>query len=209
MPAKKQSIIKKLSNNANHLKRLALPVGFTLSVVLVGALLYNLIGNRGETSQANEVKSVLSTDELQEYTSPQNEFSINLPGFPTIDEKTHKEAGVDIPLTIYERAIANETKIYRIEVYDYGKNTFDVRSKLEEKLDAEMQRHQNATLNTSKQDSYKGLLTVDGDFTFRDGSENKNGYVRALSHGSRVYVLSLTGSEREKFQEFINSLVLK
>src|ERR1044071_7375433 len=65
-------------------KRLILMVGFIIMVALIAVALIRIVINDGESSPTNQVKSVFSGDELREYNSPENNFSIKFPGFPTV-----------------------------------------------------------------------------------------------------------------------------
>lgn len=189
-------------------KKIGLSVGFIVIVALVGTLLFKTLSNKGESSTANQVKSVLSGEEMKEYRSPENKFSINMPGFPSISNKTYKDGNRQIPQTIYERRLENGSQVYVLEVNDYSGLSLDAKKALEVKLNERVQNIPGAKLTSSKAGIYGGQNALEAGYTFNEKGKDYTARIRFLIKDSKIYAVTLIGGDQKKFEEFANSLRL-
>lgn len=189
------------------LKKAVLLAGFLALLTLVGIFVFNM-ANRGEDSASNQVRSVFSGEEMREYSSPENNFTINMPGFPSIKEVTYKDGDRDIKMTSYERRVENNSKLYTFEVHDFSGVTLDEKKALEVKLNNYMQNSPGAKLTSSKSGVYNGLNAIEADYTVAEGDKTHESHLRFIVKDSKIYAVILVGDSKAKFDEYANSLRL-
>jgi hypothetical protein len=191
--------------------RIVLSIGFIIIVTLVGTGLVALLGNHGEGSTANQVKSVLSGEELKDYNSPENKFTIKFPGIPKVTKSTEKGSAKEYPITTYERIVDNNSRNYTLRVYDYTGANLDEDKALELALNSALQNTPGATVGTTKKGAYNGLKAIEADYTVP--KEDKSGqtnhaHIRYVIKNSRMYSIILINGDQAKFDEYANSLRL-
>lgn len=187
-------------------KRIGLSIGFIVLVTIVGTLLFKIISDKGETSATNQVKSVFSGDQMTEYRSPENNFTISLPGFPSISKRTLKDGEREIPVTTYERRVESNSQLYSFEVNDYSGLTLDEKKALEVRLDERVQNIPGAKLTSSKVGAYNGINAIEAEYTYTEKGKDYTARVRLLAKDSKIYIATLIGGDQAKFEEFSNSL---
>ena len=197
---------KKLKRRGQLFRKLVLPIGFVIIIAVIGTVLLNVLNNKSEDSPSNQVKSVLSGEEMKTYSSPENKFSILMPGFPSIDKTTIKDGDKDIPLTSYERIVDNRTKNYTVKVYDYTGFKLDEARALEASLNSALQNTPQAKINSSRKGTYNGLNAIEAAYTVTDKDKTYDAHIRFVAKDSRMYSVILIGSDQAKFDEFANSL---
>lgn len=191
-------------------KRVALLAGFVMLILLIGGVLYNVLNSKSETSPGNQVKSVFSNEEMIDYDSPENKFSIKLPGFPAIDKRVEPIGDREIPVSTYKRVIENDTKIYLVEVYDYTGLEIEEAKILESEINNSIQNTPGSKVNSIQKGIYNGSNMFEADYTFKDkNNKTQQAYSRYIMRDSRMYVILLTGSDRAKFDELASSLQLQ
>ena len=186
-------------------RKIGLSIGFVVMITLVGTLLFKTL-SKGESSTTNQVKSVLSGDEMKEYHSPENNFTIKMPGFPAITKKNIKAADKEVPQYVYERRVENNSQLYLFEVNDYTGLGIDEKKILEEKLNLRIQNLPGAKLTSSKVGSYNGHSALEAQYSYTEKDKKYDGRVRFLVKDSKVYAATLIGGDQTKFEEFANSL---
>lgn len=189
-------------------KRLVLSLGFILLITAAGTFAINTFTDRESGGASNQIKSVLSGEELKDYTSAENKFTILMPGIPVISETTRKANGKDIPITSYVRAIENGSKNYTFAVYDYSGLELDEPKVMEAALNNALQNTTGATLISSKAGKYKDLNALEGAYSVNDKGKTYESHIRYVIKDSRMYAMILIGSDQAKFDEFANSLRL-
>lgn len=188
-------------------KTVALLTGFVTLIAILGAYGYNM-ANHNEDSPSNEIRSVFSNDEMREYSSPQNNFTINMPGFPDIQETTYQDGDKEITMTSYERRIDNNSKLYTFEVHDYRGLNLDEKKALEVKLNSTMQNTPGAKLIDSQTGIYNGLNAIQADYTVTENNKTYDSHLRFVIKDSKIYAIILVGDNKDKFKEFADSLRL-
>lgn len=187
-------------------KTLFLSLGFLALVAILGLFAFNMMNSQSESSPSNEIRSVFSDEQMKEYSSPENNFTINMPGFPDIKERTYKDGDKDIKLTSYERRIEGNSKLYTFEVHDYSGLDLDEKKALEVKLNSTMQNTPGAKLSGSQTGVYNGLNAVQADYTVTEGNRTYDSHLRFVMKDSKIYAIILVGDNKDKFEEFANSL---
>lgn len=188
-------------------KTLILSAGFVALVLVLGTFAFNMVDGN-EKSPGNEIRSVFSDEQMREYSSPENNFTLNMPGFPDIQEKTYKDGDKEIKMTSYERRIENNSKLYTFEVHDYSGLELDEKKALEVKLNSTMQNTPGAKLAASQTGLYNGLNAVQADYTVTENGKTYDSHLRFVMKDSRIYAIILVGDNKAKFEEYANSLRL-
>lgn len=190
-------------------KRVATLLGFIVVITIAGTMLYGFLNNDGEDSTRNQVKSAFSSDEMKDYSSPENKFTIKMPGFPSIKQSSYQDGGKDIKVTSYQRLIEDNSKLYTFEVHDYSGLEFDEKKALEAKLNSTIQNTEGARLENSQLGTYSGMNAIEGTYKLpkKDGGESES-HIRFIIKDSKIYAVILTGADQAKFDEFANSLRL-
>lgn len=191
-------------------KRLILPIGFVVLLTAAGTLAGNLLGignnDSGSGSASNQIQSVFSGEELQDYASAENGFTILMPGIPEISSSSIKSGDKDIPVTTYQRAIDNNTKNYTLSVYDYSGIAFDENETMQNIFNQTTQDTPKAELISNKAGKYGKLNAVEGHYKLTEDNADYETHIRLVVKGSKVYVMKLIGADQAKFNEFANSL---
>ena len=188
-------------------KKVGLSVGFIVMITLIGTLLFRVVSDKGEDSATNQVKSVLSGDEMKEYHSPENQFTIKMPGFPTVNKTVNKSFENEINITTYERVIENRTKNYTFAVYDYGaKQLTDI--DLEGAFNNGLQNKPEIKITSTQKGVYgpDRLSAIEAAYTITDKEISREAHIRYIIKGSRMYAIILIGDNQAKFEEFADSL---
>jgi hypothetical protein len=188
-------------------KTIVLSAGFTALVLILGIYGFNM-ANRSESSPGNEIRSVFSDNQMREYNSPQNKFTINLPGFPEIQERTYQDGEKEIKMTSYERRVENNSKLYTFEVHDYSGLNLDEKKALEVKLNSTIQNTPGARLGNSQMGVYNGLNAIQANYTVTENDKTYDSHLRFVMKDSKIYAIILVGDNEDKFEEFANSLRL-
>lgn len=187
-------------------KKLGLSIGFVVLIMIAGTVIFKVVSS-GEDSATNEVKSVFSNDEMKDYRSPENNFTIKMPGFPSIKSNKIAVGNEQIPQTIYERSISGDKQLYLFEILDFTKSPIkDAKNELEAKLNARVQNLPGAELTSSKAGSYSGNVALEASYKYKENSKDFEGRVRYIVKDNKVYVATLVGGDQAKFDEFANSL---
>ncbi len=189
-------------------QRIATLVGFILIITIIGTMAYGFFTNNGENSTRNQVKSAFSNDAMKDYSSPENKFTIKMPGFPSIKQSTYQDGGKDIKLTTYTRLIDNNSKLYTFEVHDYSGLQLDEKKALEAKLNSTIQSTPGATLEESQLGTYNGMNAIEGTYSITDKDRTDESHIRFIFKDSKIYTVILTGGDKAAFEEFANSLRL-
>lgn len=191
-------------------RRLALSLGFIIIITVVGTLLVRIISNKGEASPTNQVKSVLSGDELRDYNSPDNNFAIKFPGFPTVDKTSNKSAGKEIPITTYQRLLNNNAINYTVAVYDYKaiNLTGNEDKALESALNSSLQKKPNIAIISTEKKMYGQYKAIEATYNQTEKDKTYEAHIRYIIKDSKIYSIILIGADKTKFDEFANSLKL-
>ena len=189
-------------------KQIALMIGFVIALVGVSFLLYSTFARSGEATATNEVRSVFSSDAMKDYSSPENKFTIMMPGFPSIKETTSKTGDKEIPITTYERVIENGAKNYTLAVYNYDGVQLDQTKALESALNSAIQNTPTAQLISTKTGKYNELPAIEGTYNVSYQDKIYESHIRYVMKDSKMYSMILLGGDQTKFDEFANSLRL-
>jgi hypothetical protein len=189
-------------------KTLFLSLGFLILVAILGIFTFNMMNSQSESSPGNEIRSVFSDEQMREYSSPENNFSINMPGFPDIKESTYQDGDKEIKLTSYERRVEGNSKLYTFEVHDYSGLDLDEKKALEVKLNSTLQNTPGTKLTSSQTGVYNGLNAIQADYTVTEGDKTYDSHLRFVMKDSKIYAIILVGDNKDKFEEFANSLRL-
>lgn len=194
-----------------HFKRLTphrilLLVGFIVIIAALGILAYNLLSNNNESSAGNQVRSVFSGEELKTYTSPENKFSILMPGVPTISKTTNQSGDKTIPITTYERLVDNKTKNYTFAIYDYTGVQLDEPKALESALNSAMQNTPGAQVTNSRAGKYDKYNGIEATYNVADKDKIYESHIRFLIKDSKMYSVILIGGDQARFDQYANSL---
>lgn len=190
------------------LKKIVLSIGFVLLVIAGGMLAINLFRERESGTGNSQIKSVFSGEELKDYSSPENKFTILMPGLPVISKSKAKSGDKEIPITTYERLIENSSKNYTLAVYDYSGIALDEPKVLESALNNAIQNTPGAKLGPSKAGKYAGLNAIEATYNVTDKEKVYEAHIRYVIKDSKMYAMILIGSDQAKFDEFANSLRL-
>ncbi len=207
----KRNFFKAAKNLKKHrygAKRISLLIGFILLVSIGGAFAVNFLNGRTGGSTSNQIKSVLSGEELKDYSSPENKFTILMPGIPRITTTTKKTGDKDIPITTYERVIENNSKNYTLAVYDYSGVQLDEPKALESALNSAMQNTPGAQVTSTKNGKYGDLNAIEATYNVSDKDKVYESHIRYVIKASRMYAMIIIGGDQAKFDEFANSLRL-
>ncbi len=188
------------------LRRLVLSLGFIVLVAVAGTLLINLFSQQTNGSATNQIRSAFSGEELKDYTSPENKFTILMPGLPTIARTSAKSQGKDIPITTYKRIVENGSKNYTFAVFDYGDIQLDEPKALESALNNALQNTPGAQIVSSKAGKYGELNALEAAYNVSDKEKVYESHIRYVIKGSTMYAMILIGSDQATFDHYANSL---
>lgn len=190
------------------LRRLVLSLGFIVLVTVGGILLFDLFSQQNNGSATNQIRSAFSGEELKDYTSPENKFTILMPGLPTISKSNGKSDGKDIPITTYERVIENGSKNYTFAVFNYGDVQLDEPKALEAALNNALQNTPGAEIVSAKPGKYGELNALEAAYNVSDKEKVYESHIRYVIKGSVMYAMILIGSDQATFDHYANSLRL-
>lgn len=194
------------SSRKKVFQRIILSLGFLALVALVGTLLYGMFSEESGSGTTNEVKSVLSSEELRDYSPEGGDFTVLMPGIPEIGQRTYEQNRLKVPIESYERSIENGSKVYLLEVHDYQGHSFDTKSLMDDRLKNRLVELGNTNLSSSIRSTYKGYPTLEAVFTVPSGDITTDGFVRYLVKDTKLYVIQLRGGNLETFTRFADSL---
>lgn len=189
-------------------KRIVLSLGFIVVITVAGTLLVNLFSSNGNGSASNQIRSAFSGEELKEYSSPENKFSILMPGLPTISRTSSKSGDKQIPITTYERVVDKGSKNYTVAAYDYTGVKLDEKKQLESSLNNALQNTPGAKITSTKADKYSTYNSIEAAYTVTEKDKVYESHIRYVINGSRMYAMILIGSDQATFDTFSNSLRL-
>lgn len=185
-----------------------LVIGFVIILSTIGTVAYGLLSSKNEASTNNQIRSVFSGQELKDYHSADNKFTILMPGIPTIKQSSITSDDKEIPVTTYERTIENGAKVYTFAVYDYSDLTIGEPAALENSLNSALQNTSGAQVVSKITEQYNGLNSVEA--TYNVGNKDKlyEAHIRYVMKDSKMYAMILVGSDQDTFDQFANSLRL-
>lgn len=189
-------------------KRLILLIGFIIVITAAGTVAVNMFNNKEEAGTSNQIQSVLSGEELKDYSSPENGFTVLLPGLPTIKKTTGKSDGQDVPITTYERSIQNGDKTYTFAVFDFSAVQLDETKALEASLNNAIRNTQGAELTSTKLGKYGELNAIEGSYNLTQKDKVYESHIRYVIKGSKMYAMILAGADQATFDTYANSLKL-
>lgn len=190
------------------LRKLILPVGFILLIIAAGTFAANVVGRSNSGSASNKIQSVFSGEELNEYTSPDNDFTILMPGVPEITDSNSKAGDKDVPVTTYTRTIENGAKNYTLAVYDYSGIKIEETAALEAALDSAMQSTPGAEVVSTNLGKFRSYNAIEANYKVVDNDNIYQSRIRYIIDGSTMYAMILFGGDEVEFNEFANSLRL-
>lgn len=191
----------------SKLKRVVLSFGFILFIVMAGILTTNLFKEEGNSSASNQIKSVFSSEEMADYSPPEDDFTILMPGVPAVSESKSKHNSIDIPVTTYERLIENASKNYTLTIYDYKDAELGDELKfLEDTLKTALQEIPDAKLVSSKAGAYASFNSLDATYMVISGELMTETHLRYIIKDTKLYAIILIGGDQTKFDEFASSL---
>lgn len=199
---------KSLRKHRYSAKRVILSIGFIILVTIGGVFVANFFSNKSTGGTTNQIKSVFSGEELKDYTSPENKFTILMPGIPQISTTTKKSGDKDIAITTYQRIIDNDTKNYTFAIYDYSGIQLDEPKALEAALNSAMQNTPGAELKSTKVGKYNDLNAIEATYNVADKDKIYEAHIRYVMKESKMYAMIIIGGDQAKFDEFANSLRL-
>lgn len=200
------SAIEKTTKKKHLSVRIASFVGFAIVVAFVTAFMFNLFENKSETNPSSKVKSVFSDEEMRDYHSPENGFTILMPGYPDINKSSIDRENESIPVTTYKRTIENGSKNYTVAVYDYSDMDVDTDKELEKVLDSTLANTKGSKLTETEKGTYNGLPAVEATYSVSEEDKTYEAHIRFIMKGSKMYALLLIGTDQIKFDEFANTL---
>lgn len=189
-------------------RQIILSCGFILLLIVFSIFLLNLLTNRNGSSTNNQIQSVFSGEELKDYTSPNNDFTILMPGVPEISNSTKKSGDQVIPITTYQRLIENDTKDYTLAVYDYSGIQLNEMEALENAMNSAIQNTPGAEIKATQIGKYNELNAIESSYTISRNGAPYEAHIRFVIKNSKMYAMILSGSDQAKFDEFANSLRL-
>lgn len=187
-------------------KRLLLLIGFIIILTVLGTIAYNLFDTGKESTTGNQVRGVFSGEELKTYTSPENKFSILMPGVPSIKKSSNQAGENTIPITTYERLADNNSKNYTFAIYDYTGVQLDEPKALEAALNSAMQNTPGAQIVSSKSGKFNEHNAIEATYNVSENDKLYESHVRYVIKDSKMYAMILIGGDQAKFDEYANSL---
>jgi hypothetical protein len=186
------------------LQKIALSAGFVLLLIILGTMLYRNVHREGDVNPSNQVKSVLSDNHMQDFHSPENNFTIRMPGYPVATKAT-----VDgMEQTTYQRTIENETKQYIVVVYDLPVAPLDVDKALQDAFDKTLGQSPNIKVMSRQLGLYNADRALEVSYTTEDITPSHITHSRFILRGSKIYEIRLPHSEPAEFVEYANGFRL-
>lgn len=187
-------------------KRVVLSLGFIILITVAGTLMVNLFGSQKSGNASNQVRNVFSGEELKNYNSPENKFSILMPGLPTITKTSNKSGDKEIPITTYKRDLKDPAREYTLAVFDYSELTLDETKALETALNSALQNTPNATVTSTKAGKYADYNAIEAVYNVTEKDKVYESHIRYVIKDSRMYAMILIGGDQATFDTFANSL---
>lgn len=194
----------KSSLKPGHLtvRKFGLLAGFIFMMVVLAIFLFNVFDNRSENNAANQARGVFSNNEIIDYSSPSNNFTIKFPGFPVVTKTSYTDGQLEIQQTIYERKIDADDSVYQVQVHNYA----DTQKQLELKVNEHVKSLADGALVFLQPTTFEGHEAFETVYTYKVGNETKTVRARFISRESRIYIVSLEGGDQVKYDEFVKSL---
>lgn len=177
-----------------------------LGVLIVGGVVAQGIVRSQIESIKNDAKdtSRISSTSWKDYTSTQDDFTVQFPGFPTVENTTIDVQGYTVPYATYERDNDGTYWIVAVTKYPADFDMSDITARLEGSLNGAVQNTQGAYLISSEFVELDGHTAIQGKYAIELSGETFENYYLATLRGNTMYVL-LSNSSEADYTTFRNS----
>ncbi len=190
-------------------KHIIMFTGFVIIVAAIGLVFINLFSDNRSSTATNQIRSVLSGEELTPFAGTDDSFSILMPSNPNAVQTTNTSGGHVIPVTTYERSIENNAKNYTLAIYDYTGLPFgDESQALQAALKTAMENTPGAQVTSIIPSKYGEYNSIEATYSTAVKERIYESHIRYVIKDAKLYSMILIGGDQTKFDEFANSLKL-